>query len=129
MCRHSTRGAASRTTSHATASHTHPPTTNKRCAGRHQLLPGLQVALRARTLQELLTTFDGGELREVALSPAEIASTWTVSIDEQVVWDRKADGLPGGEDEETSAYVVPGRIAITATPRPPGTGKCGLGGR
>ena len=30
MCRHSTRGAASRTTSHATASHTHPPTTNKR---------------------------------------------------------------------------------------------------
>ena len=42
--------------------------------------------------QELLTTFDGGELREVALSPAPVAGTWTVSIDDQVVWDRKADG-------------------------------------
>ena len=42
--------------------------------------------------QELLTTFDNGELREVALSPAPVAGTWTVSVDEQVVWDRKADG-------------------------------------
>ena len=42
--------------------------------------------------QELLTTFDSGELREVALSPAPVAGTWTVSVDEQVVWDRKADG-------------------------------------
>ena len=42
--------------------------------------------------QELLTTFDGGELREVALSPAPVAGTWTVSVDDQVVWDRKADG-------------------------------------
>ena len=42
--------------------------------------------------QELLTTFDGGELREVALSPAPVAGTWTVSINDQIVWDRKADG-------------------------------------
>ena len=42
--------------------------------------------------QELLTTFDNGELREVALSPAPVAGTWTVSVDDQVVWDRKADG-------------------------------------
>ena len=42
--------------------------------------------------QELLTTFDKGELREVALSPAPVAGTWTVSVDDQVVWDRKADG-------------------------------------
>ncbi len=55
--------------------------------------PGCKWLLRsAYFAQELLTTFDGGELREVALSPAEIAGTWTVSIDEQVVWDRKTDG-------------------------------------
>ena len=42
--------------------------------------------------QELLTTFDSGELREVALSPAPVAGTWTVSINDQIVWDRKADG-------------------------------------
>ena len=42
--------------------------------------------------QELLTTFDNGELREVALSPAPVAGTWTVSINDQIVWDRKADG-------------------------------------
>jgi selenoprotein W-related protein len=55
--------------------------------------PGCKWLLRsAYFAQELLTTFDGGELREVALSPAEIAGTWTVSIDEQIVWDRKADG-------------------------------------
>ena len=44
--------------------------------------------------QELLTTFDKGELREVALSPAPVAGTWTVSVDDQVVWDRKDGGFP-----------------------------------
>ena len=68
-----------------------PPTKGARVVISY--CPGCKWLLRsAYFAQELLTTFDGGELREVALSPAEIAGTWTVSIDEQVVWDRKADG-------------------------------------
>ena len=93
----------SRTTTHATASATPipPPPAHRRARHRRarhrraldQLLPGCKWLLRsAYFAQELLTTFDGGELREVALSPAPVAGTWTVSIDEQVVWDRKADG-------------------------------------
>ena len=68
-----------------------PPTKGARVVISY--CPGCKWLLRsAYFAQELLTTFDGGELREVALSPAEIAGTWTVSIDDQVVWDRKADG-------------------------------------
>ena len=68
-----------------------PPTKGARVVISY--CPGCKWLLRsAYFAQELLTTFDGGELREVALSPAEIAGTWTVSIDEQIVWDRKADG-------------------------------------
>ena len=68
-----------------------PPTKGARvvisyCQGCKWLLRSAYFA------QELLTTFDNGELREVALSPAPVAGTWTVSIDDQVVWDRKADG-------------------------------------
>lgn len=54
--------------------------------------PGCKWLLRsAYFAQELLTTFDGGELREVALAPAA-QGTWTVAVDEQIVWDRSADG-------------------------------------
>ena len=68
-----------------------PPTKGARVVISY--CPGCKWLLRsAYFAQELLTTFDGGELREVALSPAPVAGTWTVSIDEQVVWDRKADG-------------------------------------
>ena len=68
-----------------------PPTKGARVVISY--CPGCKWLLRsAYFAQELLTTFDGGELREVALSPAEIAGTWTVSIDDQVVWDHKADG-------------------------------------
>ena len=68
-----------------------PPTKGARVVISY--CPGCKWLLRsAYFAQELLTTFDGGELREVALSPAEIAGTWTVSIDDQIVWDRKADG-------------------------------------
>ena len=73
-----------------------PPPAGATPAGARVVIsycPGCKWLLRsAYFAQELLTTFDGGELREVALSPAEIAGTWTVSVDEQVVWDRKADG-------------------------------------
>ena len=73
-----------------------PPPAGATPAGARVVIsycPGCKWLLRsAYFAQELLTTFDGGELREVALSPAEIAGTWTVSIDDQIVWDRKADG-------------------------------------
>ena len=68
-----------------------PPTKGARVVISY--CPGCKWLLRsAYFAQELLTTFDGGELREVALSPAEIAGTWTVAINDQIVWDRKADG-------------------------------------
>ena len=70
-----------------------PPPTSPGARVVISYCPGCKWLLRsAYFAQELLTTFDGGELREVALSPAEIAGTWTVSIDDQIVWDRKADG-------------------------------------
>lgn len=41
--------------------------------------------------QELLTTFTD-DVRAVELRPSEIAGRYTISIDEQVVWDRKKEG-------------------------------------
>ncbi len=40
--------------------------------------------------QELLTTFDG-EISELTLVPAS-GGQFTVTVDEQIVWDRKTEG-------------------------------------
>ena len=44
--------------------------------------------------QELLTTFDSGEIREVALAPqyGEPGGVFVVTVDDAVVWDRSLDG-------------------------------------
>lgn len=45
----------------------------------------------AYTAQELLTTFSE-EVFSVALQPSETAGTYIICVDEDVVWDRRADG-------------------------------------
>jgi selT/selW/selH selenoprotein domain len=54
--------------------------------------PGCRWLLRAGwTAQELLTTFES-ELAAVTLRPSEVAGTFAVRVDGQLVWDRKSEG-------------------------------------
>lgn len=54
--------------------------------------PGCRWLLRAAwTAQELLTTFEG-ELGAVTLRPSETGGRFSVTVDEEVVWDRKSEG-------------------------------------
>ena len=54
--------------------------------------PGCRWLLRAGwTAQELLTTFED-ELGSVALRPAETSGRFTVTLNGELVWDRKAEG-------------------------------------
>jgi len=54
--------------------------------------PGCRWLLRAGwTAQELLTTFEG-ELGAVTLRPSEVGGRFTVSVDGEVLWDRKTEG-------------------------------------
>lgn len=41
--------------------------------------------------QELLTTFSD-DLHAVKLRPSEVAGRYTITIDEQLLWDRKREG-------------------------------------
>ena len=46
--------------------------------------------------QEILTTFQNGEVKEVSLVPiAEPAGTFTVRLNDQVIWDRRDPLTPG----------------------------------
>ena len=54
--------------------------------------PGCRWLLRAGwTAQELLTTFEA-ELGAVTLKPSEAAGTFRVTVDDDILWDRKAEG-------------------------------------
>lgn len=54
--------------------------------------PGCRWLLRAGwTAQELLTTFEQ-ELGAVSLKPSEVGGRFTVTLDAELVWDRKAEG-------------------------------------
>ena len=54
--------------------------------------PGCRWLLRAAwTAQELLTTFEA-ELSSVTLKPSELAGTFQVSVDGNLLWDRKEAG-------------------------------------
>ncbi|ADE55414.1 SelT/SelW/SelH family protein [Coraliomargarita akajimensis] len=54
--------------------------------------PGCRWLLRAGwTAQELLTTFER-ELGSVSLKPSEAGGRFTVTLDGELVWDRKAEG-------------------------------------
>lgn len=54
--------------------------------------PGCRWLLRAGwTAQELLTTFEA-ELGAVTLRPSEVGGTFLVSVDGDLIWDRKAEG-------------------------------------
>ena len=55
------------------------------CPKCHWLLRAAYMA------QELLTTFED-ELAEVALRPSEIAGRFSISINDEPVYDRKRDG-------------------------------------
>ena len=53
---------------------------------------GCRWLLRASwTAQELLTTFES-ELASVTLKPAEVAGAFIVTLDQEMIWDRKAKG-------------------------------------
>ena len=41
--------------------------------------------------QELLTTFTG-DLFGLTLIPSEVAGTYTIHLDQQLIWDRKREG-------------------------------------
>ena len=54
--------------------------------------PGCKWLLRsAWMLQELLSSFED-DLEMVSLKPSPETGTFKISIDEQIVWDRKIDG-------------------------------------
>lgn len=54
--------------------------------------PGCRWLLRAGwTAQELLTTFES-ELGSVALKPSDVGGTFSVTVDGDLLWDRKAEG-------------------------------------
>lgn len=54
--------------------------------------PGCRWLLRAAwTAQELLTTFEA-DLGAVSLRPSQVGGTFRVSLEDQVVWDRKEEG-------------------------------------
>lgn len=54
--------------------------------------PGCRWLLRAAwTAQELLTTFEQ-ELGSVALKPSEHSGRFCVTLDAEVIWDRKQEG-------------------------------------
>jgi selenoprotein W-related protein len=54
--------------------------------------PGCRWLLRAAwSAQELLTTFEG-DLGSVALKPSEVGGTFRVSLDGDIIWDRKGEG-------------------------------------
>lgn len=55
------------------------------CPKCHWLLRAAYMA------QELLTTFEE-ELEEVALRPSEVAGRYIISINDELVFDRKRDG-------------------------------------
>jgi selenoprotein W-related protein len=55
------------------------------CPRCHWLLRSAWLA------QELLTTFMD-DLEEVALRPAEQSGTFEITLDQQVIWNRKKDG-------------------------------------
>ncbi|KAH8098995.1 hypothetical protein JL720_1968 [Aureococcus anophagefferens] len=64
-------------------------------AVRIEYCTGCRWMLRSAWLaQELLTTFDAGEIGEVALAPhyGEPGGVFVVTVDGAVVWDRAADG-------------------------------------
>ncbi len=53
--------------------------------------PGCRWLLRAGwTAQELLTTFEA-ELGAVTLRPSEVSGTFRVSVDGDLLWDRKLE--------------------------------------
>ena len=53
--------------------------------------PGCRWLLRAGwTAQELLTTFEA-ELGAVTLRPSEVGGTFKVSVDGDLIWDRKTE--------------------------------------
>jgi selenoprotein W-related protein len=54
--------------------------------------PKCNWLLRAAYMaQELLTTFEE-ELLQVSLKPSEVAGRYTISVNDQIVFDRKRDG-------------------------------------
>jgi len=54
--------------------------------------PGCRWLLRAGwTAQELLTTFEA-ELGAVTLRPSETSGTFQITLNGELVWDRKGDG-------------------------------------
>jgi len=54
--------------------------------------PGCRWLLRAGwTAQELLTTFEA-ELGAVTLRPSEASGTFRVTLNGEIVWDRKGEG-------------------------------------
>ncbi len=55
------------------------------CPKCHWLLRAAYMA------QELLTTFEE-EIQEVTLRPSELAGRFTISIGEDIIFDRKRDG-------------------------------------
>jgi selenoprotein W-related protein len=51
--------------------------------------PGCRWLLRSAWIaQEVLTTFEK-EIGEVALKPSEITGTFKISVNEDIIWDRK----------------------------------------
>lgn len=54
--------------------------------------PGCRWLLRAGwTAQELLTTFEA-ELGAVSLKPSDVGGTFCVTVDGELLWDRKQEG-------------------------------------
>ncbi|MEM8867886.1 MAG: SelT/SelW/SelH family protein [Verrucomicrobiota bacterium] len=54
--------------------------------------PGCRWLLRAGwTAQELLTTFEI-ELGAVTLKPSDVGGRFTVTVDSEIIWDRKEEG-------------------------------------
>ena len=54
--------------------------------------PGCRWLLRAAwTAQELLTTFEA-DLGAVTLRPSAVGGTFRVSLDSNIIWDRKDEG-------------------------------------
>lgn len=54
--------------------------------------PGCRWLLRSAWMaQELLSTFEK-ELAGVTLAPSEISGAFTITVDDQLIWDRQHDG-------------------------------------
>ena len=74
--------------------------------------PGCRWLLRAGwTAQELLTTFEA-ELGAVILRPSDTSGTFRVSLDGDLIWDRKAEArFPEIKELKQCVrnYIAPGR--------------------